>query len=364
MKITNILHNKVFQKIIAVAVICAAACVLFVPTISRAFLTRYALKTAEDVLQMKVKISSAELHLLSGSVRIKDMAVYHPTRKDEAFIEADSVSVGLKLLPVLIGNKPSIVVDIDSPKLLYITDRRGNWELKNEVPLFRRGKGERRLPVNVDRIRVDDGFIEFRDGKVGKTTELSDIDLDVKKVQLATEEDPLPAKFELSFEIDDSADVAMEGRADFLSPKISFDSDIKLKGLPLPPFAPYYDKRSMPVTITRGNMAMTSHAKCDKDYLRAPAHMTLSRLRVKPKRASIMGFAADGVVDSLKDKDGRLELDVMISGNIRSPNFHVTNSLSQAFSGNFAKGLVKGTPEKIGDAGRAAGSKLKELFGK
>ncbi len=361
------IKNQTIKKILIILVACVAALVIFIPFISRGFLTHFALMYAERVLQMKVRISNAELHVLSGSVLINDMAVYHPTRKDETFIEADSVSMGLKISPIFVGKKPWLRVDIDAPKLVYVTDRRGNWELRDQVPLFRRGKGERRLPLNVERITIDDGFIEFRDGKVGKTTKLSDIEVDVKKVQLPTEKDPLPAKFELSFKIDGTAKYKMKGRADFLSPKISFDSDIKLTGLSLPPFAPYYDKRSMPVRITRGNLAMTSHAKCKDDYLNAPAHMTITSLSIEPKKTAILGFAADRVVDNLKDKHGRLELDAMITGNIRSPNFHITNDLSQAFAGSFAKGLTQGMkdlPGKLEDVGKDIGSKVKGLFGK
>lgn len=360
----NPFRDVVVQKVLICVAAFFASLILFVPPISRAFLTHYALRMAEHVLQMEVSISSAELHLLSASLRVNGMAVHHPKRKDENFIEADRIDLAVKVLPMLIGRKPSLSVIIDSPKLTYITDRHGDWELRNQVPLFRRGKGEKRLPLNVDRIIISDGSIEFRDGRVGKTTKLTDIELDVRRVQLPTEDDPLPAKFSLSFEIDDSADVTMDGRADFLSPTISFDSDLRLAGLPLPPFAPYYDKRSMPVRIKRGSMAMTSHAKCKKDYLKAPAHLTLSGLHVEPKRSRIMGFAANRVVEGLKDKSGRLDLDVMISGNIRSPNFHITKSLSNAFAGSFAKGLVKDVPGKLEDVGKGVGSKIKGWFGK
>jgi len=361
------IKKPIFQKILILVLIFAASLVIFVPFISRGLLTHYALKTAEDVLQMDVSISNAELHLLSGSMKINDMAVYHPKRKDEKFIEAKSIKVGLKLSPMLVGEKPSLSVEVNSPNLIYITDRAGNWELKDQVPLFRRGEGEERLPLNVERIIIDDGKVTYKDGKVGKTTRLSDIELDVKRVQLPTKDDPLPAEFDLAFKIDGSAKLKMKGRADFLSPKVSFDSDINLYGLPLPPFSPYYDKQNMPVKIIRGNMDMSSHAKCTNDYLKAPAHMTITSLRVEPKKSSILGFTADKVVDNLKDKDGRLELDVMISGNIKSPSFHVTNSLSSAFAGSFAKGLtegIKNVPDKLEDAGKDLGSKIKGIFGK
>lgn len=360
----NILRNSVVTKLLLAVAICGAAIVFFVPFMSRALLTHYALATAEDVLQMKVSISSAELRLLNASVRINDIAVYHPVRMDETFIKAKHVDVRMRIAPLFIGRNPSLAIAIDKPELVYATDPQGDWELKDKVPLFRRGTGEKRLPFDVERIRIDDGSVVYRDGRAGKTTKLSDIKLDVKRVQLPREGDPLPAKFDLKFMIDGAAYVTMEGRADFLSPTISFDANIAMKGLPLPPFAPYYDSASMPVRITHGSAAMKSHARCDKDYLNAPAHMTITALKVQPKKAAVLGFAADRVVQGLKDKNGRLEIDVMISGNIRNPSFHVLNDFSRAFSGSFAKGLVRDVPDKIGETGKRAGSRIKRLFGR
>ncbi len=346
------------------ALVFAGACILFIPIISRGFLTQYARSTAEHVLQMKLSLSSAELQILNGSVTINDLAVYHPKHPDKTLMEVEEIDVGLKIMPLFLGRPPALLIRIKKPQMTYKTNKRGNWELSGQVPLFKRGKGERRLPLDVEHIIISDGKVEFQDGKVGKTTRLSDIEVDVKRVRLPSEGDPLPAKFDLSFIIDKAAKYKMKGRADFLSPKISFDADIKLSGLPLPPFAPYYNKRSMPVRITSGSMAMTSHAKCKNDYLKAPAHMVLSGLRVEPKKASILGFASNRVVDTLKDNKGRMELDAMISGNIRSPNFHISSSLSRAFAGGFAKTLVKDVPSNIEEVGKGIGSKIKGLFGR
>src|SRR5262249_20570417 len=144
------------------------------------------------------------------------------------------------------------------PKLVYVTTKSGEWELANKVPLFRRGEGEKRLPVNIDEIVMKDGEVEYHDGKVGMTTQVNDINLTVAHVRLPTKNDSLPSRFKMIFEIDRSAKFKMDGRAVFLSPKIPFVSQASLAGLPLPPFAPYYD-HGLPVRITHGSLAMTSH---------------------------------------------------------------------------------------------------------
>ncbi len=354
-----------------VLVIVAAALVLFVPVISRAVLTTYAEQLAEKLLETEVSLSSAELQLLSGSVVINDLKVYHPKKKDETFMEAGAVAARLVFVPMLWGNPARLSVRIDNPKMVYETNRRGEWELRKQIPLFRRGEGERRLPLNVESIIINDGEIEYRDGKAGKTTYVTDLDVDVTDVMLPTEGDVLPSEFDVDFIIDHAAKFKMTGQADFLSPKISFKSKIRMKGLPLPPFAPYYDRKDLPVRIKRGTLAMTSEATCKNDYLNAPAHMTITKLKVEPKSKLIMGFAADSVVEGLKDKKGNLELDVLITGNIRSPQFQVMSSISRAFSRELGKSLVEDVPGRLKGVGegikkgtKSGVEKLKGLFGK
>lgn len=358
-------------KVVVVLIIVAAALVLFVPVISRALLTTYADQLAEKLLETEVTLSSAELQLLNGSLVVNDLKVYHPKKKDETFIEAGAIAARLVFVPMLWGNPARLSLRIDDPKMVYETNRRGEWELREQIPLFRRGKGERRLPLNVESIIINDGEVEYRDGKVGKTTQVTDIDADITDVMLPTEDDVLPSDFEVDFIIDKAAKFKMTGQADFLSPKVSFKSKIRMKGLPLPPFAPYYDRKDMPVRVKRGTLAMTSDATCKNDQLNAPAHMTITKLEVEPKSKLIMGFASDAVVEHIKDKKGNLELDVLITGNIRHPQFQVMGSISRAFSRELGKSLVKDMPSKLKDIGegvkkgtKSGVEKLKGLFGK
>ena len=60
---------KKFFKILALfLIVLGGASVLFVPLMSRAFLTRMAVREAERLLQTRVRIASSELRLFEGRV--------------------------------------------------------------------------------------------------------------------------------------------------------------------------------------------------------------------------------------------------------------------------------------------------------
>jgi hypothetical protein len=351
--------KRLFKVVGLFFLIFGGACLLFIPLLSRAFLTRLATRQAESLLQTHVRISSAELRILQGEVVIQDVAVFHPDRKEEKIIEVGRIDIRVKPFPIISGGLAGVEFHMDHPKLVYATTKTGQWELSKRFPLLMRGEGEKRLPVNIDEISIKDGEVDYRDGKVGMTTKIHDIDLDVTHVRLPTKEEPLPAAFKMSFDIARGGAFHMKGQADFLSPKISFVSDAGLSGLPLPPYAPYYDK-GLPVRITRGSASMSTKAKCTDDYLNAPTHVVISSLSIEPKQAKIFGFASNTVMDALKDKNGQVEMDMLISGNIRNPQFHVMTDLTGKFVEALSKGLVMAVPNMIGGVLKGGGEEVKK----
>lgn len=349
-----------------------AATVLFFPLISRAFLTKMSETVAERLLQTNVELASAEIQLMTTTFVIRHLKVYHPERTEETFIEADRIGIQIDLFPLVLKDLLQVSMSIDDPKFIYATNRRGDWELADKIPLFKRGEGEARMrPLNVESIRIDDGDIEYHDGKVSQpptVIKVSNLNLDVTRVRLPTEEDPLPAKFDLKLVINDSGKLRMKGRADFLSPKSSFDTTIKLRNLDLPPLAPYYEA-NLPVRVKEGIVHLDSEGHCRNDQLNSPAHVSLRDLQVEPKKKNIMGFAAKNVVQSLEDKEGNLDMDIVITGNIRNPQVLLSTKLAKAFASSFSEALIKDVPgalEKVGeDVGGAVESgveKLKGLF--
>ncbi len=342
----------------------AAALLLFIPVISRLFLNVYVQEKAETLFNSKVEIANAELHFLSASLILHGLKVYHPKRQDEVVIGADKVKLQMRGLG-------TIMIHIDHPTLIYKTTRRGNWELSHHVPLLRRGLDELRLPFNVEEIQIEDGEIDYIDRKIsrkGLITKLTKLRIAAEHVQLPTKEDPLPTKFKLGFNINNSARYKMWGRADFLSPKISFDAQVRLRRLPLPDFAPYYQRKNLPVYITEGTMGLTSHAICKNDRLKAPATASLSGLRVKAKKKILRGLPVQSIVNALKKRNGNLEVQMMIKGNIRRPRFLLTSQLTRVFVEALTVGLARdvsgGIKGSIKEGGGGVGREIKKGVGK
>src|SRR4026209_2924643 len=98
--------KRLFKVVALFLLIFGGASLLFIPLLSRAFLTRLAVREAESLLQTGVRISSAELRILQGEIVIQDVAVFHPDRKDEKIIEVGRIDIRVKPFPMLRGGLP------------------------------------------------------------------------------------------------------------------------------------------------------------------------------------------------------------------------------------------------------------------
>lgn len=310
---------------------------LLVPFLSRGYLTQLALKKASEVIGAPVQISHAELDLLRGGIAIHHLKIFNPLRTQEIFTVVDKLSVRFPLIPLLKGEKGRLALSAQEPVVHYRTNSQGNWELKNKFFGSSKPAGKTELPFHLASLAVGNGTVYYHDGKVGKTTTLSSLGLKVKNL----------STFWMETIIDGQGKLRIEGDGDFLAGKISFQINMTLKTLPLVPYEAYYEDPKLPVKIAAGSVSLTGKAKCEKNYLHAPVHAKIHQLEVEPKRNILVGEAADRLLEELKNKEGNLELDFLIEGNLYNPQFHITTNLAQAFGKAVASTLIKEVPQLI-----------------
>lgn len=333
-------------KWLTVFIVALVFIVLVVPFLSRGTLTQLALKKAGEVIGAPVEISHAELDLLRGGVTIHHLKIFNPLRRQEIFTAIDTLTLRLPLLPLLKGERGTLSISIRQPVIHYRTNASGNWELKNKLfPSQKKEEGKTELPFHLSSLTVDAGTIYYHDGNVGKTITLSPLNLKVKNL----------SSFWMETGIDQKGKLRIEGNGNLLAEKISFEADMRLEGLPLVPYEPYYEDPKLPVKITAGNVSLSSKAGCEKNYLRAPVHASIHQLEVEPKRNILVGLAADRLLEEIKNKEGNLELDFLVEGNLYNPQFHITTNLTKAFGKAVASTLIKEVPQTI--------EKVKELGG-
>jgi hypothetical protein len=328
------------------------------------YLTPLILHLSEELLQTRVEFSSVQVNFLEGSVTLKGFNIYHPDRRDEKIAEAKNVTFRLQYFPMLTKNLKQLEIDLDHPKFIFATTRTGDWELSNRIPLLRKGAGELRLrPFDIESVSVDEGELEFRDGRISAPpmiTKLTKIKVRVNHLALPSLQNTLPTFFGAEFLIQNSGKVEIEGKGDFLSPKTSFNSKVRVKGISLPSFAPYYE-HGLPVHVLQGIAAFSSELTCTKDLLNGPTHSTISGLKVELKDKKIFGFAADIAVGSLKDQNGNVALDLLITGNLQNFRILLLTDVNKAVMKGMT-GKVEQVGKNIGHGVKSGFQKLKSVF--
>jgi len=317
----------------------------------------YIRQKGEEVLKTHWEFSKMVLDPLGREVFLHDVKVYHPDRKNETIAQVDEVRIELKSLASLLHSYRPIEITLEHPKILFATTHNGDWELAGRIPLLQRGEGEKRLdPFDIETVAVQDGSVEFRDGRKGVVIPLSKVEFKADHWRLPSKEEPLPVSFEASFKILNSAEAKVKGKGDFLSPQTSLSADLKVKGLPLPPFAPYYEQ-GLPARVVQGAASFSVQARCDGDRLHVPVHSEVSGLKIELKKNKAFGFMADSIVDQMKNSRGNVEIDLMISGDLRRPQFVVLTDLDPTVGQG-----IKATGHEIKEGVKSGWKKFKGLF--
>ncbi|MBI4124763.1 MAG: DUF748 domain-containing protein [Deltaproteobacteria bacterium] len=308
---------------------------------SRPFLTRFALKKAGEAVGAPVTLSRAELNLLAGGLVIHDLKVGD-------FLTVKKITVWVPPLPLLKGEKSTLTLTLKKPVLNF---------RRKDLDLLKPGEGE--SPVVIQKIAIENGSLIYNDRSAGKTTTLTKIDMEIT-----------PSGFALTARIDGEAPFRIEGKGNLFDKKTSFEAEVSLKNLPLPPFEPYYDDADNKFKITRGAASLTTQAQCKQNRLSAPVHAVIQNLELQPKRPMLFGAAAERVVEKLKDKEGNLELDFLISGDIKNPQFNLLTDLHRAIAKATASILaeeipkaVEALPQEIKQGMEEGIEKLKGIFG-
>lgn len=306
---------KWFLIVLAVFLVLTVTLAFF----SRPFVTKLALKKAGEAVGAPVTIASAELNLLAGGLVVRDLKVGD-------FLTVRKISIRLPLLPLLKGEKSTLRITLNGPELNF---RRAN------ALLLKPGSGGE-PPFTIEKIAVEDGKLIYEDRAAGKTTTLSAVDAEIT-----------PQHFAIAARIDEEAPFQVKGKGDLFAKKISFEADAHLNNLSLPPFEPYYDGAESKFKITRGSASLTSSFRCEKNRLHAPVHAVVHNLEIEPKRPMLFGSASEKVVEALKNKEGNLELDFLISGDVKNPQFNLLTDLHRAIAQAAGAVLVREIPQAV-----------------
>ncbi len=150
----------------------------------------------------------------------------------------------------------------------------------------------------------------------------------------------------------------------------SKESDLKtrLRGVDLTALQPYLIKAAE-TGVRRGTMDLDLHTTVKKNQLHGPGTLTLHQLELSSSGNSFMGMPRSAVVGMMKDRQGRISVNFVLSGNINDPAFSLNENLMGKVGSAVAdslgislEGLAKGVGSAGGSVARGLGDSLGKLF--
>lgn len=292
---------------------------------------------AEDALRARRIVIVPELaDLLSAKVRLKRIEV------DDAYLSVLRSREGkLRLLPSLL-EKPATSGEKGAGVPVTI----GKVELKGgALELF-----DATLRTPPHKVRLEDLHARIDDIRIPELTGKTGIAIDgtVKGVQ-------------------HNGSLSIKGWAEIASR----DSEItmKLKGVDMLALQPYLIKAAE-TGVRRGQLDLDIKSTVKANQLRAPGSLTLIGLELAPSSGTLgtfMGVPRQAAVGALKDRNGRINIQFTLEGNITDPKFSLNESLAMRMGSSVAGVLgisVEGLAKGVGGAAEGVGSAVRKLFGK
>ncbi len=186
----------------------------------------------------------------------------------------------------------------------------------------------------------------FTDGTVSPPVRMA-ADIKTLEVSNLNMEDPAQRmEVRLSAVLNGFSAVDASGWAMPFAGKPSFDILSQVKDLELPPLSPYA-AQAMGVNIDSGRLSLKADAEAEQSDLDGVVTIDLRNLAFgalskqdEERLSAKVGVPIGTVVSLLQDAEGKISLQVPVSGNLASPDFDLSDAIGQAVTGAVMAGVT------------------------
>ena len=309
---------------------------------------------------------------------------YEDPQSGQKFLQIEEVRVYPNLLSFLKGNLKIRELLILQPSFFFYRSREGAFvgpwlpmekkEKDQGVPgEGKKAEGES-LSVDIGRIHVEKGSLDFEDQKYGKSQailRLRDLDFRIEDIRYPMVSSPSPLELRGKMEgRTREGEIEAKGWIDLQT--TDFESVLKVQGVEVMTFEPYYRKR-VSAEIESGTINLETKIAVKQKRIDAPGYIELIDLRMG-EEGTVFWIPAKTLISLLKDKGNRIKAQFHVIGDINDPRFDLQESVLNrvGFSLMEALGIpIKGIGETIlggagkGPEGLAEGMKsIGEMFKK
>jgi hypothetical protein len=319
-------------------------------------LSFYAVKFIQPQLQkvMGPGLTLAEIKVKLTYLSVREMRYEDPNSKQK-FLQIEEVRIYPSLFSLLKKYLRIRELTILQPSFFFYRSREGvfvgPWvtmkkerEGKEISEEKEKKKGES-IQIQIDRIRIQKGVIDFEDRKVGEPPaqiRLEDLDFEIRDIQypLASSHSPIELKGKMKGQKEDGS-IYVKGWIDVKT--MDLDTLLKIQGVELKTFEPYYRKR-VSAEIDSGYIDMESEIAVKNRMVDAPGNLELINLYIK-EGGTVLWIPAKTLVSLLEQKGHRIKVQFHVKGNMDNPQFNLRETFLAQVAISFAQAL--GIPIKV-----------------
>jgi len=345
-------------------------------------LSSYAVKLIEPKLQrvMRPGFTLVEVRLKTTCLSVRGIQYEDPDSK-QRFLQIEEVRIYPSLLSLLKKSLNIKKITILQPSFFFYRSREGRWvgprvtmikdKEGKEISDEKEKKKREPIQIQIDRIQIHGGAVDFEDRKVGEPPEpirLRDLDFELKNIQYPLA--PLHSPFELRGKMKgkkQEGSINTKGWVDFKT--MDLEAFLKMQEIEVETFKPYYRKK-VSAEIDSGTMDMESKITVKEKRIDAPGELDFINLHIKEGGGTVFWIPAETLASLLEKKGYQVKAPFHVKGNLGDPRFKLQDALLTRIAFSLIEAL--GLPVKIigeslpGDTGGGTeGLKsIEELFKK
>jgi hypothetical protein len=320
-------------------------------------LTFYAVKFIQPYVQ---KAMGSGLTLAQTKIKTTHLSVmgiqYEDPHSKQRFFKVNEVRIYPSLFSLLTKSLRIKKISILEPSFFFYRSREGGvvgpfvmatkQEAMEEVSEKEDRKKQEAIQVQVDRIRIEKGSVNFEDQKVAEPPaqiKLREVTLELRDIRYP------PASLHSPIEVTGKMDgqtregsLHLKGWID--AKAMNSETSLKMKEIEVKTFEPYYRKR-VTAEIESGMMNMDAKIILKGKRIDAPGEMDLMDLRVKKGGGMVLWIPAETLVSLLERKGNQIKAKFHVKGDMENAQFNLQEIFLTQMAFSFAQSL--GFPVKV-----------------
>jgi len=319
-------------------------------------LTFYAVKFIQPRLQtvMRPGFTLEEIRLKTTYLSARGIQ-YEDPRSKERFFQAEEIRIYPSPLSLLKKSLHIKEFSVLRPSFFFYRSREGHmvgpWvapEKGNEKKEISEEETKRReaVEVQIDRIRIQKGSIDFEDRKIGDPPpqmNWRELDFEIRDIRypLTSLHSPVELNGKMKGKAQEGS-ISLRGWID--AKTMDMETSLKIREIEVKTFEPYYRKR-VTAEIESGTLDMDSRIAVKDKRIDVPGELDLINLHIKEGGGTVLWIPAETLVSLLEKKGHRIKARFHLKGNVENPQFNLQETFLTQVAISLAQAL--GIPIKV-----------------